>query len=98
MKLDPDIHNFFEHLVVQHIHELELDDSRDDDFLADLCCLTLNQLPPHYIRYDVDMCSYLSDEERLKMDDDVAAAIDKALGFLSEDSHKREVKENGDVE
>ncbi len=55
MKLDDDIHNYYEHLVLQRVTELGLDSTKSPDYLADLCCLALNQVPPRYIRYEVDM-------------------------------------------
>ena len=55
MKLDDDIHNYYEHLVLERITQLGLDQTKSTDYLADLCCLALNQVPPRYIRYEVDM-------------------------------------------
>ena len=49
MKLDDDIHNYYEHLVLQRVTELGLDNTKSPDYLADLCCLALNQVPPRYL-------------------------------------------------
>lgn len=83
MKLDDDIHNYYEQLVLQRIEELKLTEKYDTNFIADLCCLTLNQVPPRYIRYDVDMAFYLPPQERQEMEMTVSYAVDKALNYLN---------------
>ncbi|EQC02098.1 hypothetical protein K931_22251, partial [Aeromonas salmonicida subsp. pectinolytica 34mel] len=49
MILDTDIHNFYEHLVLKEIERQGLNLTLNANQMADLCCLTLNQLPSHYI-------------------------------------------------
>lgn len=80
MKLNDDIANYYEHLVLEHIAELNI--QREDDYIADLCCIVLNQLPARYIRYHVDMAFYLPTHERLEMQMKVVAAVEKAIEFL----------------
>jgi hypothetical protein len=82
MKLDDDIHNYYEHLVLEKIEQMGLDKTENQDYLADLCCLTLNQVPPRYIRYEVDMAFYVSPNERHQMEMNVATALTKAKEFL----------------
>ena len=36
MKLDDDIHNYYEHLVLDRIETLGLNKSKNEDYLADL--------------------------------------------------------------
>tara|TARA_R110002126_G_scaffold33382_39_gene104609 strand:- start:3204 stop:3464 length:261 start_codon:yes stop_codon:yes gene_type:complete len=86
MKLDDDIHNYYEKLLLDHIVELELDNSNDSEYLADLCCISLNLLPPRYIRYEVDMSFYLPQSERFEMQMKVKEAVSRARQFL--DSNK----------
>ena len=86
MKLDDDIHNYYEQLILERITKLNLDTTKEADYLADLCCLSLNQIPPRYIRYEVDMAFYLPQSERQQMEMNVKNAVDKALKFL--DEHK----------
>lgn len=93
MKLDDDIHNYYEHLVLERITELGLGTTKTPDFLADLCCLALNQVPPRYIRYEVDMAFYLPQSERNQMEMNVEHAVDKAIKYL-QDMEKRPPKEN----
>ncbi|MFT4653430.1 MAG: hypothetical protein ACJA0G_000959 [Kangiellaceae bacterium] len=84
MKLDDDIHNYYEHLVLEHIVELGLTQSKSDNYLADLSCLALNQLTPRYIRYEVDMAFYLPNSERQQMRMNVINATQTAASFLDE--------------
>ncbi len=88
MKLDDDIHNYYEHLVLERIENLGLNKSKESDFLADLCCLALNQVPPRYIRYEVDMAFYLPQNERQQMEMNVVNAVDKALAFLNQNKQR----------
>ncbi|MDO6695746.1 late competence development ComFB family protein [Aliiglaciecola sp. 3_MG-2023] len=82
MKLDDDIHNYYEHLLLERIESLDLNDLKNSDYIADLCCLALNQLPPRYIRFDVDMSFYLPQSERQQMEAKVDEAITKAMSYL----------------
>ena len=95
MKLDDDIHNYYEHLVLQRVTELGLDNTKSADYLADLCCLALNQVPPRYIRYEVDMAFYLPQSERNQMEMNVTYAIDNAMKYLN-DTDKTSVSEKAE--
>jgi len=88
MKLDDDIHNYYEKLLLDHLVELRLDDEYDTEYLADLCCIVLNQLPPKYIRYEVDMAFYLPQTERFEMLMKVREAVSKAKAFLDSQRDK----------
>lgn len=87
MKLDDDIHNYYEQLILERIEKLGLQLDKSEDYIADLCCLALNQVPPRYIRYEVDMAFYMPQNERQEMEMNAANAIDKAIKFL--DEHNR---------
>ena len=89
MKLDDDIHNYYEHLVLEHLTELGLDKTKSQDYVADLCCLSLNQVPPRYIRYEVDMAFYLPQSERLQMKMKVEEAVGKAIHYLDQVKDKQ---------
>jgi hypothetical protein len=88
MKLDDDIHNYYEKLLLDHLVELRLEDEYDAEYLADLCCIVLNQLPPKYIRYEVDMAFYLPQTERFEMLMKVREAVTKAKAFLDSQRDK----------
>ena len=82
MKISDDIHNYYEKLVVQHFSLLKLDEKYDTDYMADLTCMVLNQLPTRYIRHEVDMAFYLPTSERFEMESKVKVAINKAFEFM----------------
>lgn len=90
MKLDDDVHNYYEHLVLDRIAELGLDKNKSADYVADLCCLALNQVPPRYIRYEVDMAFYLPQSERQQMEMNVENAIEKAIKFLNQAKNRND--------
>lgn len=83
MKISDDIHNYYEKLVMQHFIKLKLDNRYDSDFIADLTCVVLNQLPARYIRHEVDMAFYLPASERFEMETKVQEAVAKALEFMT---------------
>lgn len=89
MKLDDDIHNYYEHLVLERIEQLKLVGNKDPDYIADLCCLALNKVPPRYIRYEVDMAFFLPQLERITMEKEVEEAVAQSIKILEE----REMRE-----
>jgi hypothetical protein len=82
MKLDNDIYNYYEHLVLEKIEALGFHRSQTADFIADLTCLVLNQLAPRYIRYEVDMAFFLPISERTQMEMNVSHAVSTASKYL----------------
>ena len=82
MKISDDIHNYYEKIVMQHFIAAKLDQKYDVNFIADLTCVVLNQLPTRYIRHEVDMTFYLPDSERVEMESQVTEVIAKALEFM----------------
>ncbi|MGI5309436.1 late competence development ComFB family protein [Rheinheimera sp. WS51] len=86
MKLNDDIHNYYEKLLLSHLIDLGLDQTKSAEYLADLCCISLNLLPPRYIRYEVDMAFYLPQSERFEMEMKVKEAVARAQEFL--DNHR----------
>ncbi len=83
MRLDDDIHNFYEKIVLEEIEKRKLNERYNDDVMADFCCTVLNQLPPRYIRYDVDMAFYLTQTDRLDMQQRVEVAINFAIDQIA---------------
>jgi len=86
MKISDDIHNYYEKLIMQHFALSKLEEKYDEDFIADLTCVVLNQLPTRYIRHEVDMAFYLPASEHFEMETKVKKAITKALEFMK--SHR----------
>ena len=78
------IHNYYEKLVIEHIMEHLVGEQQitDQDFLEDVACLALNQLPARYVRHDVDTAFYLSSKERHEMALAVTQAIETAAEHI----------------
>lgn len=83
------IHNYYEKLVLEHITAKLIKERGIDDssFLEDVACIALNQLPSHYVRYDVDKSFYMTDKERGEMEQAVEDAVKHAAEYVS--SHAR---------
>lgn len=79
------INNYFEKLVIDEIQkklqnkELE----NDNDFLADIACVALNQLPSRYVRHNVDMVFYMTLEEREQNQVIVEDAVEMAIDYVN---------------
>ena len=79
------IHNYYEQLVLQRLSDMVQADFIDSDqnFLEDVACVALNQLPARYVRYDIDMVYYLTIKEREQMEYDVHKAVAAAVEFVT---------------
>jgi len=82
MKISDDIHNYYEKLVIHYFALGKFNEKYDEDYLADLTCVVLNQLPTRYIRHEVDMAFYLPASERFEMEEKVKKAIGKSVTFM----------------
>jgi len=82
MRISDDIHNYYEKLVLDLFKELKIEEKYDNEFIADLTCVVLNQLPTRYIRHEVDMSFYLPASERFEMQGKVKVAYNKAIEFM----------------
>lgn len=88
MTIAEDLHNYYEKLLFEHLEANGLLD-KDPDYLADLCCITLNHLPPKYVRYDVDTAFFLTRAERARMDIKVNNALQEAMNYLDKEQLDR---------
>ncbi len=77
------IHNYYEDLVRNAITGRGVDDQFDSGTLQDILCTALNRLPPKYIRSEVNLLFFLSDEERVRMAQRVSDALDFALAQVA---------------
>ncbi len=76
------IHNYYEGMVFTALQEKIPNRFGSNDYTADVACVALNNLPPRYIRHDVDMAFYLSPNERQEMVDKVDKAVTDAIKFV----------------
>lgn len=79
------IRNYYEQLVVDRIRATvaRREDANDADYLEDVACVALNQLPARYIRHHVDLAFYLTAEERAHMQRAVENAVDTAVAYVN---------------
>ena len=81
------IHNYYEQLVIGRLQEI-IGKTDDPDFIEDVACVALNQLPPRYVRHNVDMVYYLTAEEREGMEQQIEKAVTHAIEYVSAHRNK----------
>ena len=54
----------------------------DAGLLADVACVALNRMPPHYIRHSVDLAFFTTEKERQAVLRNVAESVDFAFGYV----------------
>lgn len=77
-----EIRNYYEVLLMELISDEGLIDELPEEFLADLCCVTLNQLPVKYIRHLVDAHFFEDYSEHEDMKTEIQVALEKSRAFL----------------
>ena len=83
------INNYFEKLVLDEITRLLSEDKleNDSDFLSDVACVALNQLPARYVRHNVDMVFYMTIDEREQYQEVVEEAVLTAIEYVNKHRH-----------
>lgn len=84
------VHNYYEHLVLDHIFQSNERAQTDVDFIADVACVALNHLPPRYIRHNVDMTFFLSQVELEEIYNKVKIAVADAIRYVQRREQERE--------
>ena len=84
------ISNYYEQQVYHQISVMLKEFTNEPDFLADVACVTLNSLPPRYIRHHVDMAFYMTSEERQVMEKSINQAILDAVDFVQSRNRQAE--------
>ncbi|QKQ25929.1 late competence development ComFB family protein [Candidatus Reidiella endopervernicosa] len=82
-----EIQNYYEQLVVERIRRLAAEGetpNSDDDYLEDVACVALNQLPARYVRHKVDLVFYMPSEERFQMMNAVEEAVKTAIEYVEQ--------------
>ena len=83
------VHNYYERLVFE---EVALRSEQHPDFtpdmLGDVACVALNRLPARYVRHDVDLMFYLTEQERHAIELSLDEVLQFAFSFVSERSTK----------
>lgn len=79
------IHNYYERLVLDEvIRRVRNEPDITADMVADMACVALNRLPARYVRHDVDLVFYLTEEERHQSEMAMDAAIELAIRLVME--------------
>ena len=77
------IHNYYERLVFDQIVQVNERARSDTNFFSDVACVSLNHLPPRYIRHDVDMTFFLSSVELKEIHANVEVAVKEAIDHVT---------------
>ncbi len=82
------IHNYYEQQVLDRIAELATSrlTNESEDFLCDVACVALNQLPSRYVRHNVDLVFYMPIQERERIQQEVFDTVEKAIDYVN--SHR----------
>lgn len=84
------VHNYFERLVFEDVVRLSRDHvDFSADMLADVACVALNRLPARYVRHDVDMMFYLTEQERHAIELSMSEALAYAFDLVGSRTIKR---------
>ena len=84
------VHNYFERIVFEEVaRQVAEYPDYTADMLADVTCVALNRLPARYVRHDVDMMFYLTENERRAIDESIDEALVFAFAFVAERMAKR---------
>lgn len=83
------VHNYYERLVFEEVaRRAEQYPDFGMDMLADVACVTLNRLPVRYVRHDVDLMFYLTEQERQTIEQSLEDALTFAFAFVGSRSRK----------
>ncbi|MDT8438698.1 MAG: late competence development ComFB family protein [Wenzhouxiangellaceae bacterium] len=74
-----DAFNFCEKVVRELLLETPETADLDEDTLEDLYCLTLNRLPPRYVRHEADTVFFLKPTDRVELEQKARQAMGEAL-------------------
>ena len=77
------VHNHYERPVFDTVTRLAPSyPYLDEAALPDVACVALNRLGARYIRHSVDLSFYLTEKERLSMDQTISEAVSYAFEFV----------------
>jgi len=84
MSIIDQIHNYYEHKVVESINVHAVNRGFTHEQLIDITCLALNNLPTRYYRHEVDLAFYMSAQEHDEINNRVDKAVKNAIEFLEQ--------------
>ncbi|MGI2110625.1 late competence development ComFB family protein [Shewanella frigidimarina] len=91
-----EIRNYYEVLLMEMLRDEGLMEELPEEYLSDLCCVTLNQLPVRYIRHLVDTYFFENYQELKQMKTEISEALERSRQFLKANLQKR-LKEEAEL-
>ncbi|AZG72720.1 late competence development ComFB family protein [Shewanella livingstonensis] len=91
-----EIRNYYEVLLLEMLRDEGLMEELPEEYLADLCCVTLNQLPVRYIRHLVDTYFFENYQELQQMKTEISESLERSRQFLKMNLQKR-LKEEAEL-
>lgn len=83
------VHNYYERLVLEDVARRAHDyPEMTAEMLADVACVALNRLPARYVRHDVDMMFYLTEQERHAIELSLSDALEFAFALVQQRTSK----------
>jgi hypothetical protein len=83
------VHNYYERLVFEEVvSRSSAHAAFTSDMLADVACVALNRLPARYVRHDVDLMFYLTEQERQAIDLSMEEALQHAFILVGQRAAK----------
>jgi Late competence development protein ComFB len=77
------VHNHYERPVCDAVTRMSPSyPYLDAEILPDVACVALNRLGARYIRHTVDLAFYLTEKERLSMEQTITEAVSFAFEFV----------------
>jgi hypothetical protein len=77
------VHNHYERPVFDAVARLAPNyPYLEAEALPDVACVALNRLGPRYIRHSVDLTFYLTEKERLAIEQTISEAVSFAFEFV----------------
>lgn len=88
------INNYYERLVLECIYDTLEGKKMDNDYISDVACVALNQLPTKYVRNTVDTTFYMSPKELNELNYRIHGVVASALKYVD---IRRHLPPNGQV-
>ncbi len=83
------VHNYYERLVFEEVaRRADAFADFSNDMLGDVACVALNRLPARYVRHDVDLMFYLTEQERHTIENALEDSLQFAFNFVKERATK----------
>ena len=73
------VHNYYETQLKGMLGSEPRLAGKNQDYIEDVICLTLNQLPAFYVRFDVDTAAYMSEDKILRVKERLSSALNEAI-------------------